>query len=477
MTTASRYTVAQSLFADYARQPERYWPPAPDSGDDLQVRKLRGLIQAIAEAAETDPEAAIKRVVSLALKRAPDRPPPIYVMGLGGSGSHWLAEMLAELVDAVYALETYVPASLLEQMRAMPRDEQGFLVDCLHLTHALPLPRNVQLPEEAIIAARAVNSAGGVIHPRIDIWDPKRFVIHMTRDPLDQVSSVTFRKMGFRKYAAPDASDDEYLLKCAEAAVRNHNAWRDSPAHADFVCRYEELRGSPVSTLERLLLALGESIETERIATVARNYDGSLMQRGVVEPRGNIYLDDRSRNEPSVRQRALLHSLLAEARTSAQYPPDECLGQALELEASQGDRELHFPYGGDLGTLFVRDTNGEEPRWRRLADAAGDVLSPSGTVIKLRVRESAPTEAIESLGALPPGSLDSLCLAGNANVDDRLLGAIASGLHGIGELDLARTAVTRDCQRHLASLTSLKGLSLLHTAAASHSTSAAYHGR
>jgi hypothetical protein len=162
-------------------------------------------------------------------------------MGLGGSGSHWLAEMLAELLGAVDCGEVYFPAALLDRIEALPPDERGFLVDCLHLTHAFGRIVNPAGPPlDALAPKRAINSAGGVVHPRFKAWDPGCFVVHMQRDPRDQVASVTFRKSGYRREVAPDASDDAYLTEKAQAAVHNLEAWREAPVDADFLCRYEE---------------------------------------------------------------------------------------------------------------------------------------------------------------------------------------------------------------------------------------------
>jgi hypothetical protein len=464
-----QYTAAISLLADYTSYPERYWEPPGEAGEHRQVRKLKRSMRATAEAAGTDTATALERVVSLAEERAARRPPPIYVMGLGGSGSHWLAEMLAELLGGIDSAEVYFPSSLLDRMEELPADQQALIVDCLHIAHAYGHPTNpLDRPLSALASARAVNSAAGSIHPRYKRWDPRCFVVHMLRDPRDQVASVTFRKAGYRREVDPDASDDEYLTKKATAAVDNYNAWRDSPIDADFLCRYEELKASSVNTLDHLLAALGEAHQRRRIAEVARRHDAALMKKGLVKPRGNLYLDDGggSRREPSERQRALLHAALVEVRSAAGYPADDCLGRAVNLPPVSTERELHFPSSDGLGVLFVKSkTEGREAAfaWRRLDRAVGEVLVPGGVILKLRVFESATAEAIESLAALPSHALDSLCLAGNRALDDRLLGLLAESLHDLGELDLARTAISDDGMARLASLQRLRGLSLLDT--------------
>ena len=463
------YMAAVSLLEDYADHPEQYWPPGQAGREHRQVRKLRRSLRANAEALGVDPAQALQHVVALAQARAPNRPPPVYVLGLGGSGSHWLAEMLAELLEGIDSTEVYFPQRLLDRMGALPADQQGFLVDCLHIAHAyghLTDPPVVPLTE--LVDARAINPAGGVVQPHHRAWDPHCFVIHMLRDPRDQVVSVTFRKSAYKQEINPDASDDEYLASSARAAVRNYNAWRDSPAAADFLCRYEDLRTAPAEVLDRLLLALGESGPPGQSAQVAEGHDARLMQQGSVPPRGNFYLDDGrgSRREPSVRQRAFLHSELVETRVAAGYPADDCLGQPLDLIPTRGERNLRFPPGDALGTVLVRRRQraGEsEPQWELLDRASGHVVVQGDVAVKLRVHESAPAEAIEALSGLPPDSLDSLCLAGNCALDDDLLGLLVGSLHGLSELDLARTAVTSRGLECLAQVEGLSGLSLLGT--------------
>lgn len=472
------YAPAQSLFEDYVRRTDRYWPPAPGGGDHRQVRKLRLSLQGATQDKLLDTDAAIEWIASLALARAVDRPPPLYVMGLGGSGSQWLAEMLAELLPAFYATEVYLPPALVEAMADMPPKARGYLVDCLHLAHLYVSPvetgklsahPQAGLSDEALIHASAVNAASGVIDPQHREWDPRCFVVYLLRDPRDQVLSVTFRKPGYRHEVAHTESDEEYLLRNAARAARSYIAWRDSPLGADFVCRYEALRNDTVDMLERILTLHGRMVERERIAAVARDHDAGLMQSGVVSPRGNLYTDgdQGSQAEPGEgdRLRALLHSELVEIRTEAGYPPSECLGKAIRLSpGTSGERRIRFTEGEDLGLLLLRsDEDAETAFWRELGPARGEVVVPACTSVKLRVSQAASGPSIESLRTLSAGALDSLCLAGSRGLDDGLLGVIASSLTQLRELDLSRTGVSDAGALHLEALPHLKGVSLLGT--------------
>jgi hypothetical protein len=430
-TQQTQYSAASSLLEDYANRPDQYWPSGPGALEHRQARKLKRAIGAAAQAHGTDTATVLARVISLTKSRAARRPPPIYVMGLGGSGSHWLSEMLAELLDAANCGEVYFPPLLLDRIEHLPPAQRGLVVDCLHIVHTFGRRTPPRYSLDALGSARAINSAGGTIHSRYKSWDPQSFVIHMLRDPRDQVVSVTFRKAGYRREVAPEASDDEYLMARAKAAIRSHEAWRDSPIDADFLCRYEDLRSSTADTLNRLNSALGEAVGAGRTAEVAGRFDAGLMQKGLVKPRGNVYLDDGqgSKREPNERQRALLHAELVEVRAEARYPADDCFGRALDPSLGTAKRRLRAP-------------------------------------------ESATYEAVESLTSRPPDALDSLCLAGNRALDDYLLGKLAKTLHGLRELDLARTAITVKGLAHLAPLKALESISLIGTPAAESGESA-----
>lgn len=459
------YLPAATIFEAYVREPGRYWDSGRYSGHHRQARKLEVAAERGAGTFDESGEALRSRVISAALLRADGRPPPIYVMGLGGSGSHWLAAMLADLVPAVNVGEVYVPRLLIDAMRDLSPPEQGFLVDCVHLLHA---PTSVLLqPVDHIARARIVNAPFGVIHRRHKDWDPDSFVIHLVRDPRDQVISVTFRKREYRRQIRPDMADEEYLLDRAEVAAANHAGWERARLSPDFTCRYEDLRASPAPVLERLLDDIVTPAESARLARVIREHDASLMRSGSVSRKGNLSSAPSRgwRHDADERVRALLHAKLSEAVAQAGYPPDECLGRSLRLTSTEQARELSFPDEEALGELFTKADCGNDGSWSRLKEARGDVKVPVGCCVKLRVSEQVGREVLmASLSALAPRSLDSLCLAGNAAVDDDLVALIAASLSQLQELDLAYTPISDRAVESLIGTTTLRGASLIGTA-------------
>jgi Sulfotransferase domain len=457
----TRYAETGALFVDYVDETRHLAAASSPSLQDRAAVMLQNRIDGGAHALETDADAVISKVVDLAIARADNRPPPIYVAGLGGSGSHWLTGMLDEVLPVINLEEAPIPAGLDSKLESLPAQDQGFVIDCLHLSYASASQADITFAD--LTEARFLHSAVRVIEPRHKAWDPECFVIYLLRDPRDQVACFAFRKRPFRQRHYPAASDEQYLVGCATNNAQNYSETRRSPVRPDFVCRYEELKASTPDVLSRLAAALGNPIGEDVAVHAARRHDASLMRSGALSHKGNLFPTESRgwREETSERQKLILHSLLTEVVTDARYPADDCLGGPLATPTSRGARRLRFPEGERLGTLFTRgDREQREGTWTRLAEACGEVSAPPDVALKLRVHEQAPAESIRSLRGLPADGLDSLCMAGNASLDDELLSICAASLRDLRELDLARTAVTDGCIDALASLPHLAGVNL-----------------
>jgi hypothetical protein len=436
---------------------------APPSLQDRAAVMLQNRIGRGAAALEADADAVVSAVIELAIARGEDRPAPIYVVGLGGSGSHWLTGMLDAILPVINLEEAPIPADFAASIESLPVEEQGFAVDCLYLSHA---SAHVDVFPGDLTEARFLHSAMRVIEPRHREWDPECFAIYLLRDPRDQAACFAFRKREFRQRHYGSASDERYLAGCALNNVGNYSEMRLTAARPNFVCRYEELEESAPEVLQRLAAAIGYPVEPQAAAQAAREHDALLMRSGALPRKGNLFNEASLgwRKETSQRQKLILHSLLVDVVTDAEYPADDCLGQPLEMRAQHNERQLRFRDAGELGVLFTRDAlNWQEGTWTRLGEARGTIVAPRGANLKLRVHESATREAIAHLATLSADDLSSLCLAGNRHLDDGLLTSLLSALAGLEELDISRTAATDAVLPVLAELPHLRGVSLFES--------------
>ena len=449
--------------AAYLADPHRFWgPDAPRHADKVEAKK-----RALRERDGLDDRDIVDAVVSMAAKRRRQRPPPVYVTGLGGSGSHWVAGMLNDLRGLVAAGEVYLPTALLEHVRALPAADQACVVDALHLLHGWPRAADVW-------ASSVVNCAAGVGRlRRCKAWDPDAVAIHLVRDPRDQVLSVTFRKRGFRRYEDPGASDAEYLRRMAR---RNLASYERSLAVADLIdirCRYEDLCAQPRPLLRQVQQALGHPVDEAAIDRAAAAHDATAIRAAGGAGGSNLDAGGRARGwrestDPA--QQRTLHMYLADVVDGLGYPLSDCMGTPLP-DHSLPARTLRFA-GGAPGLLAQR----VDGAWRRLDDGgggqrAGDgggvaaghhgVAVAAGAPVLLRIgRHHGDLSGLARCGR---DDVQALCLAANDRAGDTVLANLAH-MTGLRTLDLARTAVTDVGLAHLHGMHDLQQLHLAGTA-------------
>jgi hypothetical protein len=437
----------RTVAAAYLADPSEYWgPDAPRHADKLQAKK-----QALHERDGLSDAEIIDAVVSMAAKRGHKRPAPVYVTGLGGSGSHWVSGMLNDLGGLAAAGEVYFPPRLLDELRAFDDADQACAVDAIHLVHGWP--RSTDIWAEGI-----VNCAAGVTKLRLyKRWDRYAVGIHLVRDPRDQVLSVTFRKTGFRRYEDPEASDAEYLRRMAE---RNAASFDQSLSVADLIdirCRYEDVCDDPRPLLRRVLQTLGRQADESAVERSAVMHDAATIRAGKGSTITNLDEGGRAASwrttaDPS-RQR-MLHMYLVEVIHGLGYEPGDCMSPPLPDHALPA-RTLDFP-AEPPGPLYQR----VDATWIPLEGSDGRVEVPAETPVLLRI--GAGTGDLSMLEHCGGEDLQALCVAANPGVVDDALRHVR-GLVGLRTLDLARTAVTDAGLEHLESLAGLQQVQLAQT--------------
>jgi hypothetical protein len=434
----------RTLVAAYLADPLDYW----GAGTPRHAEKLETKKRAVRRRDGLGDSEIIDAVVSMAAKRGRQRPPPVYVTGLGGSGSHWVAAMINDLGGLVAAGEVYFPQRLLDQLEDVDVAGQACAIDAIHLLHGWPRTTDVW-------AASIVNCAAGVQKlRRYKRWDPSAVGIYLVRDPRDQVLSVTFRKTGFRRYEAPDASDAEYLQRMAR---RNAASYEQSLAVSDDIdirCRYEDLCEQPRPLLRQVLTALDRPVDDAVIERSAVTHDAATIRAGKGARISNLDEGGRARSWREISdpaQRRTLHMHLVDAIHGLGYPPGDCMGtplpdHTLRARTLPGD-------GGAPGPLYQRVGGSWIP-----LDGTDDRAVGAGVPVMLRIG----TGDLAALARYGGDSVQALCLAANAHVDDEAMRHL-SGLTGLRTLDLARTPVTDAGLDHLRHLTQLQQLHLAAT--------------
>lgn len=436
------------IVAAYLADPLRYWTAdAPRHAEKLERKK-----QAVRQRDGLDDDAIIAEVLRIAVRRRIQRPPPLYITGLGGSGSHWLAGMLDEASDLVTAGEVYVPRTLLDELDELSDVDQACAIDAVHILHAWPRSADVW-------ALGIINCAAGVrALARQSRWFPDATMVHLRRDPRDQVLSVTFRKPRFRRYFAPDATDDEYLRRMIRRSV---TAYRESLAATDLIdliVRYEDLVRDPRPALREVLTATGQPIDAQRLETAVVHQRADTIRSGGGAAATNL---DEGGRAPSWRdladpaRRRALHVGLVDVIHGYGYPPGDCLGSHVP-DGELPQRTLSFASGAP-GPLYQRVAG----TWVPIDTARSPVHVEAGRPVLLRVGNDDAVD-LRVLRSLGTSDIQALCLAGNARVDNTTMTHVAT-MTGLQTLDIADTTVSDAGLGHLSGLVALQQVNLAQT--------------
>ncbi len=394
-----------------------------------------------------DRSAVIDEVCEATADRSTRRPPPIYVVNIGGSGSHWVANMLNELPGISEAAEVYIPDKLWREMASLTLEGQARLVDGIHLIHAWGLTRNWAKTREASIVNTAQRPR---MIGRFRKWDPECRVLHLYRDPRDRALSVAYRKRTFREESAPEMDDESYLRQKAKRSDTYMRRYVVAEDRADVEVAYEQFTARPEHTLSEVVARLQLKASAEDVKRAVFLHDAANIRAGRVESKGN--LDEggvsRSWRTATTRDRRILHHLLYFPTIALGYELDDCLARDCFDMAPKLPRRNRWQRSG-----WVVDTsNGGS--WAQTDRS----WIPSREMVRVRPGEGPlPGElAADIRGA------DVVCLAGRADVGDDSVHSIADR-GGIIGLDLSGTGVTPAVRDAVESMRGLRWLSAIDT--------------
>lgn len=420
--------------AGYFRNPVAAW----GNPKERQVIKLQSVLARASQQHGLAVEPLIETLIDAVEMRDPAQQQPVYLVNLGGCGSHWLSRMMAQSSNLTDAGEVYLPAPWYESMPALPTNIAARLLDGIELAHGLLYDGT----PGKFTSARMINSAHGC--EKIAFYRqlrPRACVIHLIRDPRDRTMSVSFRKDEFRRYENTGLDDFDYFMSKAQRSLAGWAHYTRLSDKADVEVRYEDLRKDCAGRLQHLLATIGLPAPPGLVKAVAyrnspqflRSPQGRKLDRGNLDQGG---IARSWRDLPPDFTRAL-HSVVAPAVLGQRYRLCDCF-PGLELQALPKTEGLaaalaKFDSSGTSDALVDLRHDGSD-HWQPIAR-----VENTDGVLRLRIRPRKITISEASLECLRPWITD-FCAAGIKAFGNAELNAIGQ-LPSLQALDLARTGI------------------------------------
>lgn len=267
----------------YIRKPESFWQ-GPTLRHAVKIDETRKAFQ---QHGIKQPHDLAELLITEVRKIQDVRHAPIFIMGAGGSGSTWLGRLIGDLPGYQYGREIYIPPGLAYLYRKLKTPQMREAIWAIMLLHSCGYSDNpMNFDHEFVNSARSLNNFD-IFHA---IWPQGKFIF-LVRDPRDQILSVTYRKLEYRKAIAPDKNDMEYLLINAKKYMESYKTYRKHckkyPGQIHVV-KYENLKNSTFDELVRLRDNCKMATPNEAIAQSVYNNDAENMRAGKIKKRGNL---------------------------------------------------------------------------------------------------------------------------------------------------------------------------------------------
>lgn len=417
---------AKTCFSDYVSNPDRFW-----EGPFLrQADKMAKRLRRIASMTGWSGDEIAPQIWELAVERRGEYP-PVYITGLGGSGSHWVSEMLNEIDGFVNCGEVYFPPSIMSEAGAMAAG--SVLIDAIHLVHGWPRKPGIE-------RSRMVNSAAGSAKTALyKEWDPGCGVVYLIRDPRDQVLSTTFRKGEYRSWVSPEASDRDYLIQRCRINRADAAGYRSRGVSADVTVRYEDLRKDAAGGIGGLLAAINDPRDELTVAEAVQHHDAEAIRAGAVPSVGNLDLGGGPAGgwrETEIELLAPIHAELGATIELLGYPFGTCLLEPAHAPGTVVPEALP-------GVTFLAWTT----EW---CHPAPGTVSDRGLLA-----------VVTEPATMPQMSVDTLCLSRMAKIDGPVLSELLDRTSP-GQLDLGGVGLSKQAMEVvMGRLSRLRSLNLL----------------
>lgn len=289
--TPGRNLTGMDVMDLYIQKPESFWQ-GPMLRHAVKIHETR---KSFHKHGIKQPHDLAELLITEVRKIQDVRHAPFFIMGAGGSGSTWLGRLIGDLPGYQYGREIYIPPGLAYLYRKLKTPQMSEAIWAIMLLHSCGYSDNpMNFDHEFVNSARSLNNFD-IFHT---IW-PKGKFIFLARDPRDQILSVTYRKLEYRKAIAPDKNDMDYLLMNAKKYIKTYRLYKSHCKKYPgciYMIKYEDLKKDTFGELARLIDSYKIKTSNEEIAQSVYNNDAENMRAGKIKKRGNLDEGGMSQN-------------------------------------------------------------------------------------------------------------------------------------------------------------------------------------
>lgn len=230
----------QNVLSSVILSPESAFPKEKEH---LAIRLTNAVSSLSVRAEAQDRKELLTKILDVLDNRRKNRPDTLFIINPGGSGSHWLQDVVAAHFRAAPCGEVYIPPAALQCIKKARPLDRGILLDFFHLISS-------DLSLDDMLSCSFINTAH-VNGWRLSAWMPQqKTIILLVRNPVDVVLSRTFRKPHYRNLYFKHEDDWEYLNRNINYLKSFYS--KKKPDTYDLVVKYEDMKNN-MSNIMRML--------------------------------------------------------------------------------------------------------------------------------------------------------------------------------------------------------------------------------